>query len=236
MYRSLGWKTQRKSTIWSKILIKNYKKVPWIKGRDHVTRPIRQGNNPNFEVLFLFLFSVSFFLLFYLSFFQNYPNQTLCSTQNQEWERETYLSVHNFMVDFWSFFFSRVRVTKSTTESAMIGFRERERTREKRLSLTRASILLLWIFLVFALILTLFYSINNETNNNNNKNHSFRLLRQQQQQQQRSFNKALLFHATSKSRTRTRTTDLDDQAGPPEKSLYGNEKRLIHTGPNPLHN
>lgn len=92
MYRSLGWKNQRKSTIWSKILIKNYKKVPWIKGRDHVTRPIRQGNNPNFEVLFLFLFSVSFFLLFYLSFFQNYPNHTLCSTQNQEWERERDIS------------------------------------------------------------------------------------------------------------------------------------------------
>jgi len=36
---------------------KIYKKVPGIKGRDHVTRPIRQGNNPNFEVLFFLCLS-----------------------------------------------------------------------------------------------------------------------------------------------------------------------------------
>ncbi|RHN62115.1 hypothetical protein MtrunA17_Chr4g0043881 [Medicago truncatula] len=124
-------------------------------------------------------------------------------------------------------------VTKSLQQkSAMIGLRERERTRERRVSLARAGILLLWVMLVFALIVTLFFSINNETKNNNNNNHSnIRLLRQ------RTFNKALLSHAPSKQRTRT--THHHDQArtttnvGDP---LYGDDKRLIHTGPNPLHN
>jgi len=118
----------------------------------------------------------------------------------------------------------------STTKSAMIGLRERERTRERRVSLARAGILLLWVMLVFALIVTLFFSINNETKNNNNHS-NIRLLRQ------RTFNKALLSHAPSKQRTRT--THHHDQArtttnvGDP---LYGDDKRLIHTGPNPLHN
>jgi hypothetical protein len=80
---------------------------------------------------------------------------------------------------------------------AMIGLREKDRTREKRLSFAKASIFLLWVMFVFALIITLFFTINNETNNNNN---SIRLLRQQQQH--RTFNKALLFHATP-SRKRT---------------------------------
>jgi len=119
----------------------------------------------------------------------------------------------------------------STTKSAMIGLRERERTRERRVSLARAGILLLWVMLVFALIVTLFFSINNETKDNNNNHSNIRLLRQ------RTFNKVLLSHAPSKQRTRT--THHHDQArsttnvGDP---LYGDDKRLIHTGPNPLHN
>lgn len=112
----------------------------------------------------------------------------------------------------------------STRKSAMIGLRERERTRERRVSLARAGILLLWVMLVFALIVTLFFSINNETKNNNNNHSNIRLLRQ------RTFNKALLSHAPSKQRTRARSTT---NVGDP---LYGDDKRLIHTGPNPLHN
>ncbi|KAL5055717.1 hypothetical protein RYX36_036399, partial [Vicia faba] len=157
----------------------------------------------------------------------------------RERERHIFLCT----ISWWISEASTLFIKSTRTESAMIGFRERERsTREKRVSLTRASILLLWVMLVFALILILFFSINNETNHNNNKNHSIRLLRQQpqQQKQQRSFNKALLFHATptkrTRTRTRTRTTRIDDQAGVPEKAFYDEEKRVIHTGPNPLHN
>ncbi|XP_045813457.1 uncharacterized protein LOC123907301 [Trifolium pratense] len=126
----------------------------------------------------------------------------------------------------------------------MIGLREKERTREKRLSLAKASILLLWVMFVFALFITLFFSINKETNDN--KNHSIRFLKQQQQQRS-TFNKALLFHAaSSRKRTRTRTTTTTTthhhvQGGNgnlPRKSstVYDDDKRLIHTGPNPLHN
>jgi hypothetical protein len=118
---------------------------------------------------------------------------------------------------------------------AMIGLREKDRTREKRLSFAKASIFLLWVMFVFALIITLFFTINNETNNNNNN--SIRLLRQQQQQH-RTFNKALLFHATP-SRKRTRTNHHQHVQGgylPKKSTIYVDDKRLIHTGPNPLHN
>jgi heme/copper-type cytochrome/quinol oxidase subunit 3 len=123
--------------------------------------------------------------------------------------------------------------TKKTTESAMIVLREKDRTREKRLSFAKASIFLLWVMFVFALFITLFFTINNETNNNNN---SIRLLRQQQQH--RTFNKALLFHATP-SRKRTRTNHHQHVQGgylPKKSTIYVDDKRLIHTGPNPLHN
>ncbi|CAL0313588.1 unnamed protein product [Lupinus luteus] len=122
----------------------------------------------------------------------------------------------------------------------MIGFRERERTREiRRLSWVKAAILFLWVILVFALI-SLFLSIHNETTSSksrrnltikpppprpfSHREHSFR---------------KTLFHASSSSSSsitttqeRVMSTDIGDQ----NDTLYGDEKRLIHTGPNPLHN
>jgi hypothetical protein len=115
---------------------------------------------------------------------------------------------------------------------AMIGLREKDRTREKRLSFAKASIFLLWAMFVFALFITLFFTINNETNNNNINHNSIRLLRQQH----RTFN---MFHATpSRKRARTRTNHQHVQGGylPKKSTIYVDDKRLIHTGPNPLHN
>ncbi|KAL5163135.1 hypothetical protein HKD37_07G020089 [Glycine soja] len=118
----------------------------------------------------------------------------------------------------------------------MIGFRERERTRERRLSWARVAIFFLWVILVFSLI-SLFFSINNERRTRTRTSHSIPPKR-------RSFSRAL-FHTPSRRTTTTTTkkTKLvvsskngDDRDPHHTTNLYGDEKRIIHTGPNPLHN
>nr|BAV14870.1 CLAVATA3/ESR-related 42 [Lotus japonicus] len=111
----------------------------------------------------------------------------------------------------------------------MIGFsfsREKERTSSRssetitRLSLARAAIFSLWVMLVFALI-SLLFSINNhdqiQTTHSTprrvlNKKHSF---------------STTLFHPPSSSSAQNIAENT---------ALYGDDKRIIHTGPNPLHN
>ncbi|KAE9597300.1 hypothetical protein Lalb_Chr16g0385091 [Lupinus albus] len=119
----------------------------------------------------------------------------------------------------------------------MIGFRERERTREnRRLSWVKAAIFFLWVILVFALI-SLFLSIHNEsTSRKCRRNLTIKPPSPKPfPQREHSFRKTF-FHASSSSITTTQervmSTDISDQNDP----LYGDEKRLIHTGPNPLHN
>ncbi|KAG5010840.1 hypothetical protein JHK87_019355 [Glycine soja] len=118
----------------------------------------------------------------------------------------------------------------------MIGFRERERTRERRLSWARVAIFFLWVILVFSLI-SLFFSINNERRTRTRTSHSIPPKR-------RSFSRTL-FHTPSRRTTTTTTkkTKLvvsskngDDRDPHHTTNLYGDEKRIIHTGPNPLHN
>nr|XP_007157755.1 hypothetical protein PHAVU_002G095900g [Phaseolus vulgaris]ESW29749.1 hypothetical protein PHAVU_002G095900g [Phaseolus vulgaris] len=104
----------------------------------------------------------------------------------------------------------------------MIGFRERERTRERRLSWARLAIFFLWVILVFSLI-SLFFSMDKDC------------LR-------RSLTRTL-FHTPSSSTSissssssypqqKTKVVERD----PHHTTLYGDDKRIIHTGPNPLHN
>ncbi|KAG4906319.1 hypothetical protein AAZX31_20G016400 [Glycine max] len=114
----------------------------------------------------------------------------------------------------------------------MIGFRERERTRERRLSWARVAIFFLWVILVFSLI-SLFFSINNESKTRTS--HSIPPKR-------RSFSRALFQRSTTTTSTTQKTKLVvsskngDADHDPHTTTLYGDEKRIIHTGPNPLHN
>ncbi|KAK7400746.1 hypothetical protein VNO78_12043 [Psophocarpus tetragonolobus] len=199
-------KIQRKRT--EIVKFKNYKKVPGIKGQDH-------NHTKNSLVLvphsLLRVKETSFFCA--LSWWPCGCSEAL------------YLS-------------------DTSTATAMIGFRERERTRERRLSWTRVAIFILWVILVFSLI-SLFFSMDNETKTTTTTTTTRSL-----PPKQRGFSQAL-FHTPSRSRRSTthqhhqQKTKLlvvstngghDDNHDPHHTTLYGDEKRIIHTGPNPLHN
>ncbi|KAK7362543.1 hypothetical protein VNO77_04659 [Canavalia gladiata] len=112
----------------------------------------------------------------------------------------------------------------------MIGFRERERTRERRLSWARVAIFFLWVILVISLI-SLFFSIDNESKSN----HSIRPPPPRPRLLKRpSFNR-VLFHTPSTT-TKTKLVNVNTKGDPEHSTLYGDDKRIIHTGPNPLHN
>ncbi|KAL2344732.1 hypothetical protein Fmac_006017 [Flemingia macrophylla] len=110
----------------------------------------------------------------------------------------------------------------------MIGFREqRERTKERRLSWARLAILFLWLILVFSL-LSLFFSMDKETKTT-------------MPPKRPSFTRAL-FHTPSSTTKRSRlvlgvaTATTSATAVTATTKFYGDDKRIIHTGPNPLHN
>lgn len=137
-----------------------------------------------------------------------------------------------FMVPLLWVFWKLLCVSDTSTATAMIGFRERERTRERRLSWARVAIFFLWVILVFSLI-SLFFSINNESKTRTS--HSIPPKR-------RSFSRALFQRSTTTTSTTQKTKLVvsskngDADHDPHTTTLYGDEKRIIHTGPNPLHN
>ncbi|KAK7368247.1 hypothetical protein VNO80_10271 [Phaseolus coccineus] len=121
----------------------------------------------------------------------------------------------------------------------MIGFRERERTRERRLSWARLAIFFLWVILVFSLI-SLFFSMDKEskTTRTTSTTTSRTRTRTNHLLKGRSLTRTL-FHSPSSSSSsssypqqKTKVVERD----PHHTTLYGDDKRIIHTGPNPLHN
>jgi len=250
---------QRKRT--EIVKYKNYKKLPGIKGQDHVTRPIRQGNNPNFYDFCFYVFYLVLFILLTLFFYYSLhlfpsPNRpksslvflclfllltyTLCCGSRR------HLFLCTFMVALWVFWSCyTLCVSDTSTATAMIGFRERERTRERRLSWARLAIFFLWVILVFSLI-SLFFSMDKEskttrttsTTTTRTRTRTSHLLKR------RSFTRTL-FHTPSRSATTSTGTSSSSythqkpkvvELDPHHTTLYGDDKRIIHTGPNPLHN
>ncbi|BAT74896.1 hypothetical protein LR48_Vigan02g165800 [Vigna angularis] len=122
----------------------------------------------------------------------------------------------------------------------MIGFRERERTRERRLSWARLAIFVLWVILVFSLI-SLFFSMDKESKTTTTS--STPIPRTSHLLKQRSFSRTL-FHtpsssSSSSSSSRSYYTQQKSKVvehDPHRTNIYGDDKRIIHTGPNPLHN
>ncbi|CAL0331290.1 unnamed protein product [Lupinus luteus] len=117
-------------------------------------------------------------------------------------------------------------------------FKERERTREiRRLYWAKAAIFFFWVLLVFALI-SLFLSIHNEKSNSSISRRNLTIKpRPTLPQREHSFRKTL-FHASPSSSTTTTTQArfVSTNNGGQNNTLYGDDKRIIHTGPNPLHN
>ncbi|KAI4313771.1 hypothetical protein L6164_026726 [Bauhinia variegata] len=108
----------------------------------------------------------------------------------------------------------------------MIGFRERER----RVFGARAAIFFLWVILVSAII-SLVLSIHNESTSSNS-NSSSRSYSIRPQRRERA-----LFHAPSSPLSTTHAQVLARNGAKSDAdTLYGDNKRIIHTGPNPLHN
>ena len=141
-----------------------------------------------------------------------------------------------------------LRVSDTSTATAMIGFRERERTRERRLSWARLAIFVLWVILVFSLI-SLFFSMDKESKTTTTSSTTTTTTsattrtRTTHVLKQRSFSRTL-FHTPSRSSSsssssrsyhtqqKTKVVERD----PHRTNIYGDDKRIIHTGPNPLHN
>ena len=124
-------------------------------------------------------------------------------------------------------------------KTAMIGLRERERTKERRLCGAKATIFFLWVILVFALI-SLFLSIHNESSSSSNSSsgsrRSSQLIRPPTpppRRERRSFSRSL-FHAPSRTIAATQPKFVATNSDP--DTFYEDDKRVIHTGPNPLHN
>ncbi|TKY59016.1 CLAVATA3/ESR (CLE)-related protein 17 [Spatholobus suberectus] len=111
----------------------------------------------------------------------------------------------------------------------MIGFRERDRTRERRLSWARVAIFFLWVILVFSLI-SLFFFMENES-----KTSTRPLPPRPRLLKRRSFSRAL-FHTPSSTTQKTKVVSANNGDPHHTTTLYGDDKRIIHTGPNPLHN
>ncbi|CAL0312165.1 unnamed protein product [Lupinus luteus] len=119
----------------------------------------------------------------------------------------------------------------------MIGFRERERTREnRRLSWAKPANFFLWVILVFALI-NLFLSIHNESSYSSSRRNLTIKPPPPLPHREHSFRKALFHSSSSKiSSTATQARFVSTNIVDPNNTLYGDDKRIIHTGPNPLHN
>ncbi|KAE9613644.1 hypothetical protein Lal_00015946 [Lupinus albus] len=122
----------------------------------------------------------------------------------------------------------------------MIGYRERERTREnRRLSWAKPANFFLWVILVFALI-SLFLSIHNESIYSSSRRNLTIKPPTPLPHRENSFRKTL-FHSSSTSSSKISTTAtqarfVSTNIVDPNNTLYGDDKRIIHTGPNPLHN
>ncbi|WVZ24417.1 hypothetical protein V8G54_002961, partial [Vigna mungo] len=131
-------------------------------------------------------------------------------------------------------------VSDTSTATAMIGFRERERTRERRLSWARLAIFVLWVILVFSLI-SLFFSMDKESKTTTTSSTPTPRTRTTHLLKQRSFSR-ILFHTPSSSSSSSSRSYYPQQKSkvverdPHPTNIYGDDKRIIHTGPNPLHN
>lgn len=94
------------------------------------------------------------------------------------------------------------------------------KARGRRQAGARAALLLVWFLLIFAQ-LGLFFAVHEETG---------RLFKSQLPRKAR-FLETNLFHAPSSS-SPAQVVDIEDNP----TTVYGDDKRIIHTGPNPLHN
>ncbi|KAI4357635.1 hypothetical protein L6164_001572 [Bauhinia variegata] len=113
----------------------------------------------------------------------------------------------------------------------MIGFRERL---QRRVFGARAAVFFLWVILVFALTI-LVLSIQNERSSGSS-GYSIRL-----QRRERVLISRALFHAPSSSSALSasyadQVVGTNGENADAADTLYGDDKRTIHTGPNPLHN
>lgn len=196
-------------------------------------------------ILFYFVDSLSFYLSFqflppFLFPSPNHPKPilvfstfyTLCVCCVLGSRRQLFCAL-----SWWPCGCSEVCVSDTSTATAMIGFRERERTRERRLSWARVAIFFLWVILVFSLI-SLFFSMDNQSSTTKTittttTTHSIRPF--PPLPKRHSLTRAL-FHTPSTTTTTTTTSTTQKTKLDPHHTTYGDDKRLIHTGPNPLHN
>ncbi|KAJ7942988.1 CLAVATA3/ESR (CLE)-related protein 16 [Quillaja saponaria] len=110
----------------------------------------------------------------------------------------------------------------------MTVFRASSRTRERRLFGAKIAIFFMWVILILAL-LSLLLSIHDE------KSHSIKSL--QPGRKTRFLSKAFLHTPSSPySSNKFQTKDGDGDGDADADTLYGEDKRVVHTGPNPLHN